>query len=101
MNRTYDEKALFFSDSGIYMGSSSIRVAGKKRTQPVALLLALIGFLTSVKVRIAWKVAMVALCLVGMIGIVGGMETGVLSLPLGLFFGLILVGAEFFCLRRK
>ena len=100
MNRTYDEKALFFSDSGIYAGSSSIRTAGKKRAQWIALLLSLIGFLTSAKMRIARKVVTVALCLVGLIGIIGGLDSGALSLPLGLLFGLLLVGAEFLCLRK-
>ena len=50
--------------------------------------------------RIARKVVTVALCLVGLIGIIGGMESGALSLPLGLLFGLLLVGAEFLCLRK-
>lgn len=101
MNRTYDEKVPFFSDNGIYTGSASIKRAGKKRVQRTSLLLPLIGFLTGAKARAAWKVGTVAICLVGMVGIIGAMETGVLPLPLGLLFGLLLVGAEFLCLRRK
>ena len=101
MNKTYDDKEYFFSNSGIYVGSSVAKAVRQKSVRFASLLLALIGFLTSAKVRVAWKVTATALCLVGMIGIIGGMETGVLSLPLGLIFGLALVGVEFLCLRRK
>ena len=101
MNKTFDEKAYFFSNSGIYTESSVAKAVNQKSVRFASLLLALIGFLTGVKARVAWKVTTTALCLVGMIGIVGGMETGVLSLPLGLVFGLVLVGVEFLCLRRK
>ncbi len=101
MNKAFDEKAFFFSDSGIYPGSISMRISGRKRAQWTTRLLSLLALLTSAKVRTAWKVGTVALCLVGMIGLIGGMEAGVLPLPAGLLLGAGLIGIEFLCLRRK
>ena len=42
----------------------------------------------------------VAASLVGFVGIIGAMERGTIGLGAGLLMGLLLVGAEYLCLRK-
>ncbi len=101
MNRTYDETAHFFSDTGIYTGSASVGTQRKKRIQWTTLFASLLAFLSCAKVRTARKIGTVVFCLIGLVGIVGGIEAGRLSLPVGLLLGSALVGIEFLSLRRR
>lgn len=43
----------------------------------------------------------VAASLVGFVGIIGAMERGTIGLGAGLLMGLLLVGAEYLCLRKS
>ena len=67
----------------------------------LAFLFAMWKALTSDVARRIAKALVVALSLVGLVGIVGAMERGTLALGVGLVIGLALVGIEYLCLRPR
>ena len=67
----------------------------------LSMLAALLSALTSAKARSILKALSVAVCLVGFVGIIGAMEQGTLGLGAGFLIGMLLVGIEYLCLRRR
>ena len=67
----------------------------------LAALSLILAFLTAARTRAVVRAVGFGLCLVGFVGIIGAMETGAISLGLGLLLGAALVGIEVLCLRRQ
>ena len=63
--------------------------------------LALLSVLTSERARTVAKAASVALCLIGLIGIAGAIENGTLSIGVGILVATVLLGIEFFSLKKS
>lgn len=56
--------------------------------------------LTSARAKAIFRVGGVAVSLVGMVGVIGAMESGAVSLLGGVLIGALLIGVEYLCLRR-
>ncbi len=105
MNAYYQQNRSSNSNNDIfeaYFFEGTVRVSAwrKAADQVLAFLAAILNFLVSVPVRRFLRVGGTALALVGMIGVIGAMESGALSLFAGLLIALALIGLEVLCLRR-
>ena len=61
---------------------------------------AVMAALTSARARVLVRVCGIALSLIGLIGVVGAIEAGSISIGFGLLLGLLMIGVEFFCLKK-
>ena len=94
-------------NSGMYMNratkKSAERAMGQSRFAVVELLLALIEKILSIRVSpLAVKIiraVLSVLCVIGFIGVIGGIESGTISFAGGVLAGLSLTFAEVLILR--
>ncbi len=106
MNTYYQENGQVNSNNDIfelyfYEGAKKAPAWKRAADRILALVSALIAILCGAHVRTALRVGGVALSLVGLIGVIGAMESGSLNLAVGVLLGAILVGLEYLCLRHK
>ena len=106
MNAYYNKNEDFSSNKRIieaYFGESVKRVGATERCleRLLCMLAALLRALTSTTARRITKATAVAITLVAFIGVIGAMETGAMSLGLGILVGAILLGIEYLCLRPQ
>ena len=106
MNAYFEKKETFDSNKRIieaYFGEAVNTVgAGQKLLDSIVSWLAVIlRVLTCTVARRIAKATAVAVTLVAFIGVIGAMETGALSLGLGLAVGAILLVIEYLCLRPQ
>jgi hypothetical protein len=64
------------------------------------ILAAVMVALTSARARVLVRVCGIALSLIGLTGVVGAIEAGSISIGFGLLLGLLMIGVEFFCLKK-
>lgn len=102
MNRFCEEERVFHSNNRIFDGyfaeAASEKVNVKRTLREAWRLVKKAGASARVK-RTAKAVAFTG-CLLGMLGIIGAMETGSLALGTGVLLGLALLGVEYLCLRN-
>lgn len=106
MNTYYQNHNQVSSNNDIFdeyfFGGAHPVSAWKKATDRVlAILSAIILFFCNARVRTVARISVVAISLVALVGIIGAVEHGTLSLGLGLLFGLSMVALEVSCLRRR
>lgn len=106
MNTYYQNHSQISSNNDIfeeYFFGGARPVSARKRAadRVLAILSAIILFFCSARVRTVARISVVALSLVVLVGIIGAVEHGTLSLGLGLLFGLGMVALEVSCLRRR
>lgn len=102
MNNSYLKNGRFDSNSGIYEGfftESETRLGRADRL--LSKLFSVARALTGAKAKRIGKVCVVIGCLLAMIGVVGAMEAGSVSLLAGLGISALLLGTEYFCFRRS
>lgn len=106
MNASFEQNRTFNSNSRIfdaYFVESARPAKAWKRIADAVVSAAASAYSiwkNSALVRVLRAVG-VAASLVGFLGIIGAMERGTLGLGAGLFWGLLLVGAEYLCLRKS
>ena len=106
MNAYFEKNETIDSNKRIieaYFGESVKTVgAGQKLLNSIlSWLSVLLRVLSCTAARRIAKATAVAVTLVAFIGVIGAMETGALSLGLGLAIGTILLGVEYLCLRPQ
>ena len=93
---------MFDSNNRIYEGyftdASNVKSPLKKLSDFLFLLLRFFSGQTVIRTV---KAVMVALSLIGFIGIIGAMERGSLGLGTGLLIGALLLSVEYLCLRGR
>ena len=106
MNAYFEKEAQFETNKRIieaYFTDTTVAPGHLERGLQ-AVLTALFVFwkmLTGTVARRIFKASGVALSLIGMVGIIGAMERGTLSLLAGLLIGTVLIGIEYLCLRPR
>ena len=105
MNAYYNNSRHYNSNNDIftaYFYGESVRVPAWKRfvDSLLSYLGILLAALSGTVAKRLYKAASVALCLVGVIGLIGAMESGAISLGLGVLIALPLLAIEFFTLRK-
>lgn len=102
MNKYFDKNDMFDSNNRIYEGYFT---ESKKENYVwsgiMSLLLLVIQFLSKESFLQKAKMVLVALSLIGFIGIVGAMEAGSLNMGTGLLIGAILIAIEYLCLKGR
>ena len=105
MNISYQNNGRIYSNNDIFGDYFNVGAKpSKMRKAADAMLAALsfvLAFLTATRTRVVARALGFGICLVGFVGIIGAMETGALSLGLGLVLGALLLGIEVLCLRRQ
>ena len=106
MNAYFDREANFDTNKRIieaYFTDVSTAPSRAERAMQAILsfLFACWKILTGEASRRIFKALSLSLSLVGLIGIIGAMERGTLSLAAGLLIGSLLVGIEYLCLRPR
>ena len=106
MNAYFDNNRDFNSNSRIIEAyfTETVRrpsAAWKASKALLSMLEALLATLTCAKAKCIFKALSVAVCLIGFVGIIGAMEQGTLGLGAGLLMGMLFVGIEYLCLRRR
>lgn len=106
MNASCEKNNAFNSNTRIYEGYFTDALVGQNsRSHRVdvwlSALLSLLHILSSPTVRRLCKTVLVALCLVGFVGIVGAVEQGTLGMGAGFLLGGALVAIEYLCLRGR
>lgn len=106
MNTYFERNGKFDSNNRMidaYFGEA-VKVANpvaKAIDSILSLLFRLWQILCSATARRVIKASTVALSLVGLVGIIGAIESGSLALGMGLILGLGLIGIEYLCLRPR
>lgn len=103
MNRYYQENEQFNSNNRIYEGyftETERKVRGFSKVLEM-LLYVLYLAMTSVRFHRVLRAVSLALCLVGIVGIVAAIECGTLSVGVGLSVGIAVVAIEILCLRHR
>ena len=105
MNAYYQKNSIVDSNNDIFEayfldGTARVGAWKKAADQVLSVLAAILTFLVSIPVRRALRVGGTAFSLVGMIGVIGAMESGALGLGAGLLIGLALISIEVLCLRN-
>lgn len=106
MNTYYQQNSHISSNNDIFEeyffgGARPVPAWKKAADRVLAILSAIILFLCNARVRTVVRVGAFALSLVGLIGVIGAVEHGTLSLGLGLLLGALLVALEVTCLCRR
>lgn len=105
MNISYQQNSNIYSNNDIfdaYFNAGARPSKMRKAADAVLAALSLIlAFLTAARTVAVARAVGFGLCLVGFVGIIGAMETGAISLGLGLVLGAIMLGVEVLCLRRQ
>ena len=105
MNAYYNNNRCYNSNSDVFeayfYGQAKTAPAWKKQLELLlSYLCAIITALCSTTAKRLYRVSGVALSLVGIIGIIGAMESNALPLWAGILTALPLLFVEFLCLRR-
>ncbi len=105
MNISYQKNSNIHSNNDIfeaYFEGSVVRVGAWHRIldRILAFLSHILLALTSARAKSILRAGGVALSLIGMVGVIGAMESGAISLFGGVLAGLLLIGVEYLCLRR-
>ena len=105
MNAYYNQKGYYNSNNDIFeayfYGSAKAAPTWKRiADRLLAYLSIIISVLTCAAAKRLYKASSVALCLVGIVGLIGAMESGMLPLWLGILVSLPLLAVEFFTLRK-
>ena len=105
MNNCCSHHSILNSNSRIYEGYFSDKVKKAERLRRtvgtvLAFFLILYRILTGARVRSLVRGGCVALCLVGLTGVIGAVELGRIGLSSGLAIGAFLTCLEFLLLRR-
>ena len=106
MNTYYQNNGQFASNNDIFEeyffgGARPVSAWKKAADRVLAILSALLIFFTGARVRTVVRVCGATLSLVALVGVIGAMEHGSLGLFAGFVIGVLLIGLEFICLRRK
>ena len=105
MNISYQNNGRIYSNNDIFADYFNVGTKPSKMRKAADALLAalslILTFLTATRTRAIARAVGFGLCLVGFVGIIGAMETGAVSLGLGLVLGAALLGIEVLCLRRQ
>ena len=100
MNKYFDRNDVINSNSRIYEGYftdvSNTKNPLKKLSDILFLILRFLSGQTLIRTI---KTVMVALSLIGFLGIIGAMENGTLGFGTGLLIGTLLLAIEYLCLR--
>ena len=106
MNKDYSENHNFFSNNGIMSAfydeianNTNDRKSGLETLRSSARNAWMI--LTGAKARTLAKVLAAVASMIGLVGVVGAMELGNISLAAGGTIGLLLILAEYLCIRPK
>ena len=105
MNAYYNKESRIDSNNDIfeaYFQTGVRRASGGQKIleRLLAFVLAMVAVITGAKARRLLAVTAVALALVGMVGLIGAMESGALGIGTGFLIGAILLVIEVFALRR-
>ena len=96
-NHSYNKPAKTREDDGLTFGEFIIAL--------FELILSYIdkavAVLSSKKARIAFKSVVTAVCLLGFVGIIGGVEMGTISLGVGIIASIMLFTIEILCVRKS
>ena len=105
MNISYQNNGQVYSNNDIFADYFNVGARPNKMRKAADALLAalslILTFLTATRTRAIARAVCFGVCLVGFVGIIGAMETGAISLGLGLVLGAALLGIEVLCLRRQ
>ena len=105
MNTCYNKNDYYNSNKGIikaYLRSQQLSIANtKKRTDVLVILRMLASFFCSEKAVVLYRVCGTVFSLVGMLGIIGGIEAGKIGVFSGLTLGACIVFIEYLCLRPR
>ena len=105
MNISYQNNRQVYSNNDIFADYFNVGARPSKMRKAADALLAalsmILAFLTAARTRVVARAVGFGICLIGFVGIIGAMETGALSLGLGLVLGALLLGIEMLCLRRQ
>ncbi len=105
MNISYQNNGHIYSNNDIFADYFNVGARPSKMRKAVDTLLAalsvILSFLTAARTRVIARTVGFSISLVGFVGIIGAMETGAISLVLGLVLGALLLGVEVLCLRRQ
>ena len=105
MNISYQNNGQVYSNNDIfesyfYGNVKSVPSWKKLADRLLAYLCTLLSVLSGAVAKRIYKVSSVALCLVGIIGLIGAMESGAMPLWLGILTSIPLIAIEFFTLRK-
>lgn len=98
MNKAFSNDRNFISNSGIYEAYFTEVKTGIHFTDFLDRCARILSL--PIAARIA-KAVTVSAALLGMIGVIGAMESEASSLPFGILLASALLGVEYLCLRRK
>ncbi len=106
MNKDYSENRNFVSVNGIMSAFyEEIVCDAETRRSGLEKLLSTVRnawkILSGARAKALAKVLAAVMSLIGLVGVVGAMELGSISLPAGTLLGLLLILAEYFCIRHK
>ena len=106
MNKDYSANRSIISNNGIMtafyeeiVGAAETRRGGFEKLLSAARNAWKI--LTGARARVLARVLAAVMSLIGLVGVVGAMELGNISLTAGTLLGLLLILAEYFCIRSK
>ncbi len=106
MNASYEKNVNFNSNNDIFNQYFQNAKQNKNRWKKYAdrlfaILATLVLFVTRVQERGLFRIGGIAFCLIGIIGLVGAMESGSTPLWFGILIGILLLAVEYFCLRPR
>ena len=106
MNKYYDNNDQYISNKRIFEAyfteiKREPSAFQKALRGALCLLASLAALIVAGKERGTFKAVSLALCLLGMIGLIGAMESGSISMLGGIGIALILLAIEYFCLAAR
>ena len=106
MNAYYNKNGYYNSNTDIfeeyfYGHAKAVPAWQKNLDLLLSYLCAIVTALCSVTAKRLYRDFGVALSLVGIIGVIGAMESNILPIWVGILVALPLLGFEFLCLRRR
>ena len=105
MNKYYSNNEQFNSNRRIFEAyftevESRPSKLEKCLNRILSILAILLSAITCQRARSLAKTAIVVGCLIGLVGVIGAMEQGTVSLLSGFFFASIMIFVEFLCLKK-
>ena len=105
MNISYQNNGRIYSNNDIFADYFNVCARPSKMRKAADALLAalslILAFLTATRTRVVLRATGFGLSLVSFVGIIGAMESGAISLGLGLVLGGAILAIELLCLRRQ
>ncbi len=106
MNAYYGENKQVVSNKRIYDGFFTENARSESKLQKLLSLLfsflfSTLSLLTNTTAKRIVKTTVVALSLVGIVGVIGAVECGTLGMGHGLLLGAVFIGIEFLCLYKR